>query len=301
MSSQGALGCSFLFNYNDIIGDGGAGDSSAAEGGALDGCGATCGSPGCTACPGVQEVPVQSSSGMGYRVDAYEVTNGDYRAWLLTNPSVSAQTGDCAQWNTSFQPGQVGPEALAAMQDAGVVLQPGDPCSSELTSGDNLPVLCVDWCDAVAYCAWAKKHLCGAMGGGPLDVTATGGGPYADPGQSEWYSACSNEGTQDYPYPGGYDAGAHVCNDLNRGPVAVGTSLLCEGGFKGLFDMSGNVSEWENACTRYQDRPLVAQNCLRRGGAFWNTGADLGCKALSPVTLGMPYNSTGFRCCSGPN
>jgi formylglycine-generating enzyme required for sulfatase activity len=286
-------GCSLLFTFDDLVGvpADARGDAGAAA------C-PRCGGAGCAPCPTVPQIEVTSDAGI-YKIDKYEVTNAEYMTWLKTSPSVAAQAGGCAEWNTDFTPGVTNPRTVAALEDAGALTGTLDDCSGNLDSGDQKPVVCIDWCDAVAYCAWAKKHLCGRIGGGSIDVTTDG--PYADPNTSEWYRACSNAGTQQFPYPGAYDPTAHRCNDMNHGPDDVGTRAGCEGGFAGLFDMSGNVSEWENACTSYTGKPPVAQNCLRRGGAFWGqTAADLACDAKSANLQGLPYNSVGFRCCAGP-
>lgn len=308
----GVAGCSLLFRYDDIVGppgpavDGGSSRDGEVEvdgerEGAADGsCASTCGTPGCGDCPTVAEIEVPSPNGT-FRIDAYEVKNADYRAWLRTAPTLSGQRSECAEFNESYVPGVVSPRTLDALADAGVDVRSIAACTNGLETGDDRPVTCVDWCDAVSYCTWARKHLCGRITATAdrttIDVTSPNGS-HANPDVSEWYRACSQEGRESLPYGGEFQL--HACNDENVGPADVGSHPACEGGYPGLFDMSGNVSEWEDACTHYPDRPSPAQSCLRRGGAFWSQPSDLTCESLNTTYRGLPYNSVGFRCCSGP-
>src|SRR6185437_5545544 len=140
-------------------------------------------------------------------------------------------------WKTTFEPGKepsqtLGVDGRCAKKQATFFDPP--------TKGSD-PVVCVDWCDAQAYCAWAGKRLCGAIGGGPATT-------YGDPNESQWYNACSNGGTTSFPYGNDYVAG-----DCNGGATvaAVGTTPGCQGltsPYFGIFDMSGNVKEWEDHC-----------------------------------------------------
>jgi formylglycine-generating enzyme required for sulfatase activity len=69
----------------------------------------------------------------------------------------------------------------------------------------------------------------------------------------------------------------------------------------GVFDMSGNVSEWGSACTNSPDSES-AGDCLTRGGSFIDTSAEaLGCASSEPGSFSLPLGSTsrtlGIRCC----
>lgn len=79
------------------------------------------------------KVPVGSAG--AYCMDATEVTNADYAAFLAANPPTSGQVAWCA-WNTSYLP----------------------PFGWPATGKENHPVVRVDWCDARAYCKWAGKR-----------------------------------------------------------------------------------------------------------------------------------------------
>lgn len=222
-----------------------------------------CGDPGCGTCPTVQVIAAG-----GFGIDATEVTNDAYAAWLTTSPDVKKQPLECAT-NTSYFPSTAWPPAAGKGSD---------------------PVVYVDHCDARAYCKWAKKRLCGKISGGILPY-----GDFADATQSQWHKACSGGGTKTFPYGATYQGSA--CNGADYGagaPIAVGKATGCEGGYPGLYDMSGNVWEWEDSC----NATAGAQDlCRIRGGSHAQNGAALGCASDSALPRSTAGKSVGFRCC----
>jgi formylglycine-generating enzyme required for sulfatase activity len=207
----------------------------------------------------------------GYAIDATEVTRSQYEAWLSTTPSSYGQLPSCG-WNTSFVPTCAWP--------------PG-------TDGAH-PVVCVDWCDAVAYCQGVGKRLCGRIGGGENAY-----GDHGDATESQWYNACTSGGQNDYPYGSIYSA--QVCNGYDRGigtTVATGSLSTCQSsssGYAGVYDLSGNVWEWEDSCSVRSGRP---DYCRLRGGSFDINGSDLRCDAGDGYGRDLGYGSIGFRCCA---
>jgi hypothetical protein len=207
--------------------------------------------------------------GGAYCVDATEVTRSQYAAWLATNPEPAAQLPFC-QWNSGFAPKAFWPP------DAAI---------------DDVPVTDVDWCDAFAYCAAASKHLCGAIGGGAPNYAS-----YTDATASEWYRACAGPGGQHYPYGDAYDATA--CNGQDYGvgaPVAVGSLATCEGSLPGLFDLSGNVWEWEASCDGWSG---PGDHCRVRGGSYSDGKIPLDCGVDATSKRAGGGLNTGFRCCA---
>ena len=211
------------------------------------------------------------------------MTNQDYAAFLASSPG--AQTGACAG-HTDFTPAS---DATNCTQY--------DP-----TNKPKVPIACVDWCDAEAYCAWAGKHLCGKIGGG-----TNAPGDFADATKSEWFAACSDGGTLKFPYGNTYQA--DTCVGADNGfvrPTSV-PSAACEGGYAGLFDMSGNVSEWEDSCAANTG---LSDQCLYRGGSYLDldttTTPTLTCNSGSTsAKAATKARSTrdkeiGFRCCLDP-
>jgi formylglycine-generating enzyme required for sulfatase activity len=150
----------------------------------------------------------------------------------------------------------------------------------------------VDWCDAFAYCAFAGKRLCGKIGGGPVAADAA-----ADPAQDEWFAACSHadDGQHAFPYGNVYDAA--TCNASSGARVAVGSFPGCVGGYPGLFDMAGNVWEWENRCLRGAAADAATDPCGTRGGGF-SSGTSSTCANAQSDLRSTALEKVGFRCCA---
>jgi len=206
-------------------------------------------------------------------VDATEVTNAQYGAFLASSPATTAQPALCS-FNTDFKPSAGWPPPVDRA---------------------NFPVAFVDWCDARAFCLWAGKRLCGKIGGGSNGIN-----DYADASKSQWYAACSAGGGRAYPYGATYDG--NKCNGADypgTGAIAVGSAIGCEAAYPGLRDLSGNVWEWEDSCSGDGGSN---DTCHARGGYYESTPTSLRCdydqrfyRNAAAVTDGY----LGFRCC-GP-
>jgi formylglycine-generating enzyme required for sulfatase activity len=220
-----------------------------------------------TPCPGTagpQAVRIGA-----YCIDSTEVTNHQYATFLANrDPSTDKQPDVCA-WNTSYVPSQDWPVAAGR---------------------DNQPVAYVDWCDAFAFCRWAGKRMCGKIGGGALTFDQ-----FDNPTDSQWYRACSKSGAYRFPYGQDYDSQA--CNIAAAGinhPVDVKELPGCQGGYPGIYDMVGNVEEWEDGCT---GQTGAQDTCRSRGLSFKYGQATDGCALDDSDTRSATYPDLGIRCC----
>lgn len=254
--ASGLAACSLL-PWADL-GSGAGGQSAlggggdAGAGGGATGGGGGAGGAECPGAHGPEMVLLPRSC-----IDSTEVTNDQYAAFLLAGPA-------------DIPPGC----------DGGT-LQPTEP----LQPGD-LPVAGIDWCAAQRYCQWAGKRLCGK-----LDAAATFD-EASDATKNEWFDACSTGGTAAYPF----DADPNdVCNVSSKlgDRSAVASMPACRGGYDApIFDMVGNVEEWEDWCE--SDAPDAL--CISHSGSYDDTAFD--CARTTTTGRRETYPKLGFRCCA---
>ena len=161
----------------------------------------------------------------------------------------------------------------------------------------NHPQVCVNWCDAYAYCKWAGKRLCGATGGGPTDPSK-----FNDPAESQWANACTSGGRHTYPYGDGFvrqRCQTYAIAEGGRTTSAVGSHPDCQSrvaGHANVLDLSGNVSEWEDDCVAAGTSIETA--CNVRGGSFLDE-TKTRCDTQFRIQRNRTEPDVGFRCC-GP-
>ncbi|WP_438004708.1 SUMF1/EgtB/PvdO family nonheme iron enzyme [Sorangium sp. So ce321] len=227
------------------------------------------------ACPAWMVISPVAGGG-SYCIDQYEVTKQEYDLFMQANPVLAGLPAACA--GNIYRPSNGWP----------------------YTEG-RVPVNYVDWCDAYAYCTYVDKHLCGRIGGGessPADA--------ANASRSEWFNACSGQGTNEYPYGHTYEAKCNVDDpdgEFARKPVPPNPPPpvpACEGGVTGLYQMSGNAAEWENSCDA-EGRCLVrggSRASERDAGEAATEFTDVRCDAVeSAPRLDNTDPNIGFRCC----
>jgi formylglycine-generating enzyme required for sulfatase activity len=139
-----------------------------------------------------------------------------------------------------------------------------------------LPATEVRWAEAEAACEAAGKTLC------PRDV---------------WAAACSAGGTREYPYGDEYEPDA--CNARPEGELMrTGELSSCEGGLPGLFDMLGNVWEWELEREGDPSSPAGALCWLRSGSYAYGADPSITCEYrwLAEAEC-EAIGGSGIRCC----
>jgi sulfatase modifying factor 1 len=226
---------------------------------------------------------VRWSEGIAFCIDSTEVTNGQYAEFLAGKVTTAEQPERCG-WNQSYQPAEKATN--------------GPPCPTfDPAARPDHPVVCVDWCDARAYCKWAGKRLCEAPGGGSV-------GDWTVANASEWVIACSGDQLKSHPYPYGMTAEPGRCVDQEYpSPMPslqpAKTALGCEGGVPGLFDMSGNAGERHNDCVaKTGDTKGDSDVCPPLGGSFAAKPSDSSCTAGPPFLRNQVAGDIGFRCCT---
>lgn len=121
---------------------------------------------------------------------------------------------------------------------------------------------------------------------------------------NQWLSACSSHGEHDFPYGDlplpGEPKTSKRCNDVSNGVGAtlpVGSMPTCQasGAYAGVFDLSGNVYEWVDACERDEG---FLDDCLIRGGSFGCVDGATQCRWEEHAGRHTPGPAIGFRCCS---
>jgi formylglycine-generating enzyme len=278
-------------------GSGGSGSSGEAAAGAPIAVGGSSGwrAAGCpSGTAGGKQILIKLEDGSGYCIDQLEVTRGEYQAFLdAKKGDTSGQPKECAG-NLSFEPPQ------DPLED------PEDACPEfsleKYPEYRDYPAVCVDFCDAYAYCASAGKRLCGKIGETKPGVQAMDHATLvevAGSAQSEWAYACSNGGKTAYPYGESYEPAK--CIDKTRvdqqgldARLAATEGETCHGTeppYDQIYHLSGSVSEWINFC----DPPNYGCGIV----GFGVEPSELyGCFAVATSYLLSQNAGKGFRCCA---
>jgi hypothetical protein len=207
-----------------------------------------------------------------YYIDSSEVTAAQYKLFQAAKGTdYTGQRAACA-WNKSFAP-------------------------SEVNTHPNWPVIDIDFCDAAAYCAWADKRLCGAIGGGALkgtDPTVDKTPDTTNVAKSQWYLACGGPNADEFPYATYQKDG--YCNEQDGfGDLAdVKSYTNCQGHYEGVYDMVGNVEEWIDSC---DGDTTNTDHCAVIGGSEYSQ-PDGGCEIYDLEPRDGQFPGVGFRCCS---
>jgi len=161
----------------------------------------------------------------------------------------------------------------------------GPTCNWNKLGKDRHPINCVDWRQAVMFCAFAGKRL---------------------PTEQEWEYAARGADGRKYPWKDG-PPGAQLCwngagNDLGKdnrqGTCAVGRYPAGASPF-GALDMAGNVWEWTatSYCPSYEGKDCKEDRKVIRGGGWNNVKAEyVRAQDRSNEPVKAQRANVGFRC-----
>jgi sulfatase modifying factor 1 len=181
---------------------------------------------------------------------------------------------------------------LAFLEDSGYQ-RPKDPVFAKnyLTANPNLPVFNVSYEDAIEFCKWATRNF---------------GTTVRLPTEAEWEYAARG-GKKQTTYPWGMESPkthARYRGNASRGVPTVGRTAFAPNGF-GLYNMSGNVSEWVAdfyAKDYYQVSPIkdpagpaIGQKRVIRGGSWADDESELTVKRRGSRDPANRKDDIGFR------
>ena len=243
--------------------------------------------------------PMYPATVSTFRLDKYEVTVGRFRAFVnagggtrATPPAAGSGTG--VTFGTGWDPAWnahlvANAEALKAALKCDAQRQ---TWTNEPSTNDNLPINCVNWFDAFAFCIWDNGRL---------------------PTEAEWNYAASG-GSEQRVYPWSNPPSSTTIDDTQ----AVFCGLTCAVQHVGSrspkgdgrweqADLSGNVWEWMldwyapylNPCVDCTNL-ITTTDRVVRGMSFSQPPLNLRTGSRPHATPLNRDNSSGFRCAKSP-
>ena len=254
-----------------------------------------------------------SATVSGFRLDKYLVTVGRFRRFVAAwnggaGYSPRAGSGKHAHLNGGSglnatagggEPGWVTSDNdNIAPTDNNLACDPAATWTSPVSTQEDLPINCVTWYEAYAFCIWDGGFL---------------------PSEAEWeYAAAGGDEEREYPWgstgPGTANQyaiyGDAIASYYSSGAggleiAPVGSATLGAGRW-GQLDLAGEVWEWNvdwfdtfGACTDCADfTPLLYR--VIRGGEFLYDASYLLTVYRSGDAPSFRANDVGFRCARVP-
>ncbi len=153
---------------------------------------------------------------------------------------------------------------------------PSDPLLKTI----NLNTYCIDryeskgpisFTQAEARCKRKKKRICTTQ---------------------EWEKACKGKYNRKFPYGNKFNASKCNTADADGEPrkyKRTGSFKKCRSPY-GLYDMSGNLSEWTKSGNSSRQ--------ILKGGSYKSEDFDAKCSSVKKASKGSRKSTYGYRCCS---
>jgi sulfatase modifying factor 1 len=228
-----------------------------------------------------------------FELDRYEVTVGRFRQFVADYPRNRPRPGAGAHPRIEGSGWQAEWDAMlpadAAALEASLQCDPNfRTWTAAPGDGEALPINCVSWYLAFAFCAWDEGRL---------------------PTEAEWNYVAAG-GNEQRPFPWGSaqadDSRANFGCDAAKGACRlerVGSKPAGDGKW-GHSDLAGNVAEWVldfhgtmapdcRDCALLQDETFGRE---ARGGDFVHTEAELATSSRIGFAPEVGQTFLGFRC-----
>jgi formylglycine-generating enzyme required for sulfatase activity len=233
-----------------------------------------------------------------FRLDRFEITVGRFRAFVEVYPGSRPKAGAGAHpliagsgwdsaWDASLPLDQA--TLIAALKCGGMQRWTDPPSGNE-----TLPMNCITWYDAFAFCAWDGGRL---------------------PTEAEWnYAAAGGEEQRVYPWsnPPSSTTIASTYAVYDSAPIAIVGSKPAGDGKWGQADLSGNMWEWNldgDADTYPHPKPDTCNDCadiqtfsprIFRGGGWKYDASYMLSSFRYSDDPAVRYDDIGVRCARTP-
>jgi formylglycine-generating enzyme required for sulfatase activity len=245
-----------------------------------------------------------------FKLDRFEVSVGRFRKFVESLPESAPSAGDGAHpqikssgWQAAWLgqlPGDRDKFSTALFTCYPLSTWTAAPAEDAAASQENLPVNCVTWYDAFAFCAWDGGRL---------------------PTETEWNFAAAG-GDQQRAYPWSSPPGSttidvrHASYDCLADGSAAGQCALTDVTGVGVLsptgdgrweqaDLAGNVAEWTldsyapsyavSTCNDCADLSQASPRVIR-GGSFESSKSFVESSARAPFDTSARDPNVGFRC-----
>jgi len=239
--------------------------------------------------------PTYKAEVSSFVLDRFEVTVGRFRRFVDQYGGQKPDAGDGRNLHDPLDPGWNSawplPANATALRQALGACAGGGTWTDTPGVKEHLPVTCVDWFTAFAFCIWEGGRL---------------------PTEAEWNFAAAGggdtEGQRVYPWsvpPSSQTFGPSYANNVQF--ADVGSRSPTGDGRWGQSDLAGNAAEWvldwyvtpyaSTTCTNCaQTTEGKIENRVVRGGTLAGTATQLTASARDRLVPSEPIGYSGFRC-----